>query len=489
MQQLNTASHDAQPSPIEPATRTAGSTPLQRRDLQLIASALLLLLAGVGLRAAVAAPLLWPVAEGLRWLGVLLLSVFAWRRRSVTPWIFVAMVAGTEIGIDAPAFAISLRVFSDIFLRLIKTIVAPLVLVTLITGIAGHGDLKSVGRMGIKSLVYFEVVTTLALGIGLVAINVSKAGVGLQLPAAALAQPVAAAAPLHWDDFLLHIFPENIAKSIAEGQILQVAVFAVFFGIALATMSEAKRAPVVRLTESLSEVMFRFTNVVMYFAPLGVGAAMAFTVGHMGAGVLVNLGKLLLTFYAALVAFAVLVLLPAALLFRVPVKRFLLAVAEPATIAFATSTSEAALPRAMESMEALGVPRRIVSFVIPAGYSFNLDGSTLYLAIASIFVAQAAGIHLTWGMQLLMMGTLILTSKGVAGVPRAVLVVLLATAATFRLPTEPIFVILGIDAVLDMARTMINVVGNCLASAVIAKWEGQFESEPPSDAVLEGMAE
>jgi len=228
---------------------------------------------------------------------------------------------------------------------------------------------------------------------------------------------------------------------------------------------------------------------VMYFAPAGVGAAMAFTVGHMGAGVLVNLGKLLLTFYAALAAFAVLVLLPAALLFRVPVKRFLVAVAEPATIAFATSTSEAALPRAMESMEALGVPRRIVSFVIPAGYSFNLDGSTLYLAIASIFVAQAAGIHLTWGMQLLMMGTLILTSKGVAGVPRAVLVVLLATAATFRLPTEPIFVILGIDALLDMARTMINVVGNCLASAVIAKWEGQFETELPSDAVLEGMAE
>jgi proton glutamate symport protein len=486
MPQIKTPSHDVQPSSL---ARTAGSVPMQRSDLQLIVPALLLLLAGVTLRATVAGPVLWHVAEGLRWLAVLLLSVFAWRRRSVTPWIFVAMVAGTELGLDAPAFAISLRVFSDIFLRLIKTIVAPLVLVTLITGIAGHGDLKSVGRMGLKSLIYFEVVTTLALGIGLVAINISKAGVGLQLPASALAQPVAAAAPIHWDDFLLHIFPENIAKSIAEGQILQVAVFAVFFGIALATMSEAKRAPVVRLTESLSEVMFRFTNVVMYFAPLGVGAAMAFTVGHMGAGVLVNLGKLLLTFYAALVAFAVLVLLPVALLFRVPVKRFLVAVAEPATIAFATSTSEAALPRAMEAMEALGVPRRIVSFVIPAGYSFNLDGSTLYLAIASIFVAQAAGIHLTWGMQLFMMGTLILTSKGVAGVPRAVLVVLLATAATFRLPTEPIFVILGIDAVLDMARTMINVVGNCLASAVVAKWEGQFDTEPVSEAVLEGMAE
>jgi proton glutamate symport protein len=463
---------------------------MQRSDLKLIAPALLLLLLGATLRAVTGDQALWLVAEALRWSAVLLLAAFAWRRRSVTPWIFVAMVAGTEIGLDAPAFAISLRVFSDIFLRLIKTIVAPLILVTLITGIAGHGDLKSVGRMGLKSLLYFEVVTTLALGIGLVAINLSHAGVGLKLPAATLAQPVvAAAAPVHWDDFLLHIFPENIAKSIAEGQILQVAVFAVFFGIALATMSEAKRAPVLRLTESLSEVMFRFTNVVMYFAPVGVGAAMAFTVGHMGPGVLVNLGKLLLTFYAALAAFAVLVLLPAALLFRVPVKRFLIAVAEPATIAFATSTSEAALPRAMESMEAFGVPRRIVSFVIPAGYSFNLDGSTLYLAIASIFVAQAAGIHLTLGMQLLMMGTLILTSKGVAGVPRAVLVVLLATASTFRLPTEPIFVILGIDALLDMARTMINVVGNCLASAVIAQWEGQFGSEMPSSAVLDGIAE
>jgi proton glutamate symport protein len=450
-----------------------------------------MLAAGVLLRLASSSPVgtIETAAANLRWVGILLLAIFAARRRSVTPWIFVAMLAGAEIGFDAPAFAVRLRVFSDIFLRLIKTIVAPLILVTLITGIAGHGDLKSVGRMGVRSLIYFEVVTTCALGIGLVAINLSNAGVGLTLPAAARFEPIQSVAPLHWDEFLLHIFPENIAKSIAEGQILQVAVFAVFFGIALATLSESKRAPVLRLTESLSEVMFRFTNVVMYFAPIGVGAAMAFTVGHMGVGVLANLAKLLLTFYAALIAFAVLVLLPAALFFRVPVKRFLVAVAEPATIAFATSTSEAALPRAMEAMEALGVPRRIVSFVIPAGYSFNLDGSTLYLAIASIFVAQAAGIRLSLGEQLMMMGTLILTSKGVAGVPRAVLVVLLATAASFRLPTEPIFVILGIDALMDMARTMINVVGNCLASVIIARWEGEFESEQPSPAVLEGMAE
>jgi proton glutamate symport protein len=431
------------------------------------------------------------VAGGcLRWVGIGLLGVFALRRRSLTPWIFVAMVAGAELGFDAPAVAVSLRVFSDIFLRLIKTIVAPLILATLVTGIAGHGDLKSVGRMGIKSIVYFEVVTTLALVVGLVAINISKAGVGMTMaPPPTTGEVIAAPSPTHWQDFLLHVFPENIAKSIAEGQILQVAVFAVFFGIALAALSEEKRAPVLRLCESLSEVMFKFTNVVMYFAPIGVGAAMAFTVGHMGLGVLVNLGKLLLTIYGALVAFGVMVLLPVAMLFKVPVRRFLSAVAEPATIAFATSTSEAALPRAMESMEALGVPRRIVAFVIPAGYSFNLDGSTLYLAAASIFVAQAAGVHLSLGEQLLMMGTLMLTSKGVAGVPRATLVVLLATAATFRLPTEPIFVILGIDALADMARTTVNVVGNCLASVVVAKWEGQFEAEPVSDVVLEGMAE
>ena len=436
-------------------------------------------------------------AEALRWAGLGAMAIWCWRRRGLTPWIFWAMVAGIEVGLDAPGIAVELRVLSDVFLRLIKTIVAPLILATLITGIAGHGDLKGVGRMGVKALVYFEVATTLALVIGLVAINLTKAGVGLAMPvtqaqvsgtrpgaAGAVAAPVAGT---HWDEFLLHVFPENLAKSVAEGQILQVAVFAVIFGIALATLSEEKRGPVLRLMESLSEVMFRFTNVVMYFAPVGVGAAMAYTVGQMGLGVLVNLGKLLLTLYGALAAFALLVLLPAALLFRVPMRRFLRAVAEPATIAFATSTSEAALPRAMEAMEAMGVPRRVVSFVIPAGYSFNLDGSTLYLAVASIFVAQAAGVKMPWGEQLLMMGTLVLTSKGVAGVPRATLVVLLATAATFKLPTEPIFVILGIDALMDMARTMVNVVGNCLASAVVARWEGVFGEEAIDPVVAEGV--
>jgi proton glutamate symport protein len=456
----------------------------------LLLAAAVLLAGGIALGLSHAAGM-HSVATGLRWAAIALLAVDAWRRRSLTAWIFVSMVAGAEIGFDAPAFAISLRVFSDIFLRLIKTIVAPLILAVLITGIAGHGDLKSVGRIGLKSLIFFEIATTLALVIGLVAINISRAGVGLSLPATPSSSTTIApvvSAP-HWQDFLLHAFPENIAKSVVEDQILQVAVFAIFFGIALACLTLEKRAPMLSFLTSLSEVMFKFTNLVMYFAPIGVGAAMAFTVGQMGLGVLLNLGKLLLTLYVALVVFTLLVLLPSALLFRVSLRRFLAASAEATTIAFATSSSEAALPSAMESMEAYGVPRRIVAFVIPAGYSFNSTGSTLYLAIASIFVAQAAGIHLSLGAQVFMMFTLMLTSKGVAGVPRSVLVLLFATAASFHLPTEPIFVILGIDAVADMGRTAINVLGNCLASVIVAKWEGVFGTEAASPIVLEGVAE
>jgi len=450
-----------------------------KQELAFLAVGTVLVLGGAALQ-------YWHGAHGaavaMRWVGAVLFAAYAWRKRSLTPWFFVAMVMGSELGFDAPAFASQLHVFSDIFLRLIKAIVAPLVLSMLVVGIAGHGDLKGVGRMGVKALVYFEVVTTFALAIGLVAIDISKAGVGLAVTTVA---SQTAPPPTHWDDFLLHVFPENLAKSIAEGEILQVVVFAIFFGCAVAMMSETKRAPVLRLCESVSEAMLRFTNIVMYFAPVAIGASMAYTVGHLGLGVLVNLGKLLVTLYAALIAFAVLVMWPAALLFRVPVKRFLVAVAEPATIAFATGNSQAALPSAMEQMELLGVPRRVVAFVIPAGYSFNLDGSTLYLAVASMFVAQAGGIHLSVGQQLLMMGTLIVTSKGVAGVPRSVLVVLLATASTFHLPVEPIMVLLAADALLDMIRTVINVSGNCLASAIVAKWEGVFDSERPSPAVVD----
>lgn len=424
----------------------------------------------------------------LRIVGIVLLAV--WARRSLTAWIFVAMLAGIELGVDAPGLAVESRVFSDIFLRLIRMIVAPLILGTLVTGIAGHGSLRQVGRIGVKSLVYFEVVTTLALLIGVVAINLSKAGVGLPMSAASHATAATQvvmtpnggtpAAEHGWQTFLLNVFPENIAKSIAEDHILQVAVFAVLLGIALSLITEERRRPLVELAESVTAAMFAITNIVMYVAPLGVGGALAYTVGLHGLAVLLPLAKLLGTLYGALAAFLLLVLLPAALLFRVPLRGFLKAVAEPATIGFATSTSEAALPSAMEEMERFGVPRRIVSFVIPAGYSFNLAGSSVYLALASIFVAQAAGMRMGVGPQLAMVFTLMLTSKGVAGVPRATLVVLLATASTFRLPTEPILLILGVDAFADMGRTAVNVIGNCLASAIVARSEGELSAGQPT---------
>jgi proton glutamate symport protein len=417
----------------------------------------------------------------MRWVGLFCLVIAGIRRRSLTFWIFFAMLAGFEIGLDRPQFAVQLRLLSDIFLRLIKVIVAPLILGTLVTGIAGHGDLKKVGRIGLKSLILFEVVTTIALFLGVAAINFTRAGVGLVMPAGVSEQTQMAAAPLKWDEFVLHIFPENIVKAIGDNQILQVAVFAIIFGIALTRVPEKYRQPMLSLAESLTQTMFRFTNIVMYYAPIGVGAAMAYTVGHMGMSVLLPLTKLLFTAWGAMLVFLLFVFLPLLFLARIPLARFLKSVAEPATIAFATSSSEAALPRAMESMEEFGVPREIVAFVIPAGYSFNLCGSALYLAMASIFVAQAAGMPMTWTQQLFMVFALMLTSKGVAGVPRAVLVVLLATSATFHLPTEPIFIILGVDALIDMARTAVNVIGNCLSSAVIARWEGELDTSAPAE--------
>ncbi len=423
----------------------------------------------------------------LRVAGLLLTAIWTLRRRSLTPWIFWSMLAGVELGLDLPHAAIACRVFSDIFLRLIKSIVAPLIFGTLVTGVAGHGGKANVGRLGWKSLVYFELLTTAALAIGLLAINISRAGVGVQAAAGAAAAQGADLGT--WQAFLLRVFPDNIARAVADGQILEVAVFALLFGLALRRVAEPHQAPVLRLVESLTQTMFAFTNLVMYAAPLGVGAALAYTVATAGAGVLASLGRLLLTLYLALGAFALLAMLPAALVARVPLRGFLRAVAEPATIAFATSTSEAALPRAMEAMEAFGVPRSVTGFVIPAGYSFNLAGSALYLAIASIFVAQAAGMHLGLRAQLSMLGVLMLTSKGVAGVPRAVLVVLLATGSAFHLPEGPIFLILGIDALMDMGRTVVNVTGNCLAAAVIARWEGVFQLEDPAPGLLENVAD
>jgi len=412
------------------------------------------------------------VLLGTRWLAIAALVPYAFEKRSLTTWIFVAMLAGGVLGHDFPQLAVNLRVLALIFLRMIRTIVAPLLFATLVSGIAGHSDLKKVGRMGVKAILYFEVVTTLALVIGLVAINISRAGVGVNLPAASTEN--LQTQKLTVSETILHIFPENLAKAVAEGQILQVVVFSILFGIALAQVRESYRRPMLSFTESLAETMFKFTNLVMYFAPIGVGAAIAYTVASTGMGILFNLARLLVTLYVALLVFVLGVLLPIALMVRVPLRRFIAAVAEPVTIAFGTANSEAALPRAMEAMEGIGVPREVVAFVMPAGYSFNLDGSTLYLSLASIFVAQVAGIHLSIGQQLLIMLTLLLTSKGVAGVSRAAIVILLGTVGSFGLPVEPVFILLGIDQLMDMARTSVNVLGNCLATVVVAKWEGEF---------------
>ena len=410
-----------------------------------------------------------------RILTVLFLFIYGFRKRSLTTWILVCMVAGAEFGYDVPDIAKKLQVLSDIFLRLIKTIIAPLLFSTLVVGIAGHADIKQIGRMGWKSLLYFEIISTIALFIGLLAINIGKAGVGVVLPPNPDVPPITSLKAQSTSDFILHIFPENIAKAIFEGQILQIVIFSIIFGIAVAMVKEKYRTPMIRFSESLAEVMFKFTNIVMYFAPVAVFAAIAYTVGHMGLDILYNLFKLLATLYVALFVFLIFVLLPVALIFRIPVRPFIKAVSEPATIAFASSNSESALPSAMESMEKFGIPRKIVAFVIPTGYSFNLDGTTLYLSLAAIFVAQAAGINLPIEKQIVICFTLMITSKGVAGVSRAALVILLGTAVSFGLPVEPIFIILGIDVLMDMARTSVNVIGNCLATAVIARSENEFD--------------
>ena len=414
-----------------------------------------------------------PAGMALRWLALLLIASYATYRRSLTGWILVGLLAGAEFGHDAAATAAKLQFLGTIFLRLIKVIIAPLLFGTLVVGIAGHADLKKVGRLGIKSLVYFEIVSTIALLIGWAAISLSRAGEGVRLPPSAAAESLNAA-PHTVSQLITDIFPENIAKSVAEGQVLQVVVFSILFAIALILVPEAKRRPMLSFAESLSETMFKFTNIVMYFAPVGVFGAVAYTVGHLGLGVLLPLLKLLATMYVALVVFVVCVLLPIALVSQVPVRQFLRAVAEPVTIAFATASSEAALPRAMEEMESFGVPRETVAFVLPTGYSFNLDGSSLYQSLALLFIAQAAGIPLTIGQQVVMLLTLLVSSKGTAGVARASLVIVLAAAASFHLPTEPLFLLFGIDQLMDMGRTAVNVLGNCLASVVVARWEHEF---------------
>ncbi len=417
----------------------------------------------------------------LRWLAILLIGAYAASRRSLTTWILVGLLAGAELGQDWPSVAVNLQLLGTIFLRLIKVIIAPLLFGVLVVGIAGHSDLKKVGRLGVKSLIYFEVVSTIAMLIGYAAIHLSRAGEGVHLPPASAAQALNVS-PHSATQLISDIFPENIAKSVAEGQVLQIVVFSVLFAMALILVPEAKRRPLLVLSESLSETMFKFTNLVMYAAPLGVFGAVAYTVGHLGVGVLLPLLKLLATMYVALTFFIVCVLLPIALWARIPIKRFINAVAEPVTIGFATASSEATLPRAIEQLESFGVPREIVAFVLPTGYSFNMDGASLYQSLALFFVVQAAGLHLSIAQQVLMILTLLISSKGTAGVARASLLIVFGAATSFHLPMEPLFLLFAIDQLMDMGRTAVTVLGNCVACVVIARWEGEFPAKPATSS-------
>jgi len=396
------------------------------------------------------------------------------KKLTLTHWIFIGLVAGVLVGYFFPTVGREMDVFSKIFLNLIKSLVAPLLLSTLIIGIAGHADLKQVGRMGWKSILYFEIATSFALIIGLISANIFRPGDGVDLSGVTGGNKPALIKQT-WKEIVVHTFPENIAKSIAEGQVLQIAVFAIIFAMGLTMVSEPHKKRLLDWTESIAEVMFKFTKVVMYVAPLGVFGAMAYAVSIMGVQIFGPILKLVLTLYAALFFYILLILFPITRIFKIKLVKFYNAVKIPVSIAFGTASSEAALAPAMQSLEAYGVPRKFVSFVLPTGMSFNLDGTTLYLSAASIFVAQANGIQLSIGQQITIMLTLMLTSKGVAGVARASLVILLGTLEIFGIPDKPVYIILAVDVIMDMARTAVNVLGNCLATVVVAKWENEFE--------------
>ncbi len=392
------------------------------------------------------------------------------KRISLTSWIFIALLVGIAIGVFFPEFARQLAPISNIFLRLIKSIVGPLLFGTLVYGIASAGELRTMGRIALKAIVYFEIATTLALVIGLIVVNVMRPGAGLRLAGGSAGAPTLAK-PASLTQIFEHAVPSNVFESLAQNDVLQMVVFFFLFGAACSAIG-VKAQPVVNFAESVAEVMFRYTKYVMYAAPFGVGAAMAVTIGSKGAGVLFGLGKLIGTLYVAEALCVVLVLGTSLVIARIPIGQFWQAARQPFLIAFSTASSEAALPVALENMERFGVPKHIVGFVLPTGYSFNMTGGTLYLSVALVFVAQAADVHLAIGTQISMMLTLMLMSKGIAGVPRGALVILAGALGVFQLPQEGITLILGVDALMDMCRTSVSVTGNCVATAVVAKWEG-----------------
>ena len=401
------------------------------------------------------------------------------KKITLTHWIFIAMGLGILLGTIFPEAAPIFHVISNLFLRMIKCIIVPIIFGTLVVGIAGHAqDMKQIGRLAFKSLLYFEIVTTFALIFGLVAVNVFKPGVGVILKdvasTAMTAPPKISAA-----EVIEHIVPKSFFEAAANNDVLQIVFFSVLFALALIQLQGKHRTTMVDFCESLSETMFKFTGLIMKFAPLGIGASMAYTVSHSGLGILVNLGKLVLTLYGTLALFVVMIFLPIIWFMKIPMKAFWRAVRQPAAIAFSTTSSDAALPDAIKSMIQFGVPKRIVSFVMPLGYSFNLDGTTLHLALASVFCAQAAGLDLSLQQQLMMMLSLMLTSKGVAAMPRASFVILSGTLVTFGIPIEAAVLILGVDELLDAARTTVNLIGNCLASVVMARLENDFHPEAP----------
>lgn len=398
----------------------------------------------------------------------------------LTVAIIISLFLGVVVGWLFPAVAVKLHVLAEIFLRMVKMIIAPLLFSTLVVGIAGHDNIKSLGRLGVKTIVYFEVVTTFALIIGLGFANLFKPGDGLTDLASQnfvsndISSVVTSIQHSSFGEIVLGLFPTSIFQAMADGNLLQIVAFSIFFALAICAVGK-KAQPVVDILNSVTKIMFKFTEYVMFFAPIGIFGAIAFTVGTNGVDILFTYGKVIMALYTALIVFVLLVLLIACKLVKISFRGLIKAIQEPALLTFTTASSEAALPKAMSIMEKFGVPKSIVGFVMPTGYTFNLDGSTLYLAMAVLFCAQFVGIDLSLEQQIVIMLALMLTSKGVAGVPRASLIVLAGTLTSFNIPVIGVAILLGIDQILDMGRTAVNLIGNCVATVVIARWEKSFD--------------